>query len=670
MHPTSTNDPGSDQNGGGKPGQNDGATKSGNKAAIAAGTVFGVVGLIAGSVVIVYYARRRDRQGVGDARFTTLGDEGDGDRDGGDSPHIEGAIPAAGGFGLGEKSSGGRRGGVSAGWNLGILNSLGLAGVVGAGVRRSAARRDMLADEDTRDFGAWYDYDRRMRDGSGGSSWSLRTILGGIGMKSREPSSGSNLSVLGGGRGGPHGREKTDPFSDGAALMKDEQTGLGSAEEVGGIVRPPGRRQASYASTMSRKSYVDPFADPIQEDPREGREHDLGDGEGPEVHDLSLSYPSPTQPAPAFRTVLPSSIGAHTLSPLAEHASRNTLTQSDLTSSVSSHTNSQERAISPFDNSPLTSLTSFDPPRSPGPRTTSIIDANLPPSQPMRRSDSWWARFSRTSLLDRRASDSSRRPRTRGMFDIRDPNPPPRLLAIEESMHSMSPEHDQDSPKSHHSNVPGWGPSMSRRGSKVYGGEHRKSATSLQTSRTADSEAIEKIGGMMDVVQVRSGSQRTRESSSSSMSIDTHIADWGMGRVEGDEDVALMTFTSPVEMAQVGADSRQLPPSNSPTKTPSPIRAPSVVQTPSPASSAASLASGGRKGRPRPLSGGAVASRVQAYERRMSQDQEVPSPTNTRQWEERTRKKSHGATVNYGLVPRPSLYVANPDHGAKPSGDS
>jgi hypothetical protein len=54
----------------------------------------------------------------------------------------------------------------------------------------------------------------------------------------------------------------------------------------------------------------------------------------------------------------------------------------------------------------------------------------------------------------------------------------------------------------------------------------------------------------------------------------------------------------------------------------------------------------------------------------MSVDQEVPSPTNTKKFEERIRKKSHGATVNYGLVPRPSLYVANPDHGAKLSGDS
>jgi hypothetical protein len=205
----------------------------------------------------------------------------------------------------------------------------------------------------------------------------------------------------------------------------------------------------------------------------------------------------------------------------------------------------------------------------------------------------------------------------------------------------------------------------------VYYGEHRKSMSSLQTSRTADSEAIERMAGMMDVVRVGSGSQRTRDSSGNSVSIDTHVgsADWDLDQGEG-KDGELMTFTSPVEMTQGELDSQYPPHPNSPSSTTSPVSSPSVIQPSSPTSWASSLAKDGRKAPPRPLSGGAVASRVQAYERRMSQDQEVPSPTNTRQWEERIRKKSHGTTVNYGLVPRPSLYVANPDHGAKPSGDS
>jgi hypothetical protein len=57
------------------------------------------------------------------------------------------------------------------------------------------------------------------------------------------------------------------------------------------------------------------------------------------------------------------------------------------------------------------------------------------------------------------------------------------------------------------------------------------------------------------------------------------------------------------------------------------------------------------------------------YERRMTFDQEVPNPTNTRKHEERQRKKGTNIGVDYGLVHRPSLFVANPDGRMTPSGD-
>jgi hypothetical protein len=57
-----------------------------------------------------------------------------------------------------------------------------------------------------------------------------------------------------------------------------------------------------------------------------------------------------------------------------------------------------------------------------------------------------------------------------------------------------------------------------------------------------------------------------------------------------------------------------------------------------------------------------VADRVRAFERRMSRESALaPPPTNTRRREERTSPVTTRPAVRYGLVPRPSLFVANPD---------
>jgi len=96
----------------------------------------------------------------------------------------------------------------------------------------------MLADEDTREFGEWYD--TRRRDGSGGSAWSLRSILGAR-IRSREPSATGTLGE------GVVWREKSDPFSDEAALVRDEETGY-VASAVTVAERPPGQRQSHSAS--------------------------------------------------------------------------------------------------------------------------------------------------------------------------------------------------------------------------------------------------------------------------------------------------------------------------------------------------------------------------------------------------------------------------------------
>ncbi|TFK33222.1 hypothetical protein BDQ12DRAFT_637787 [Crucibulum laeve] len=662
VHPTATIDPNdpTGNNGGnngsnGNPNNADGDSKSNRTTAIAVGTAFGVLGLLGACLLFAWYARRKRRQAEGERQFAALHDDDDGDEE--SSPHLAGGIPVAR---LSDEKVGG-----SHGW--GILSSLPLIGgtlsaAAGRRGQRNTERRDMLADEDTREFGDWWD-DRR-RDGTGGSSWSLRTILSRR-MRSREPSVRSG--------GGTPWREKSDPFGDGASLMmRDEENGYVGIAPLGGLpaVRPQGRREYSYTSTRSGMSYVDPFSDPIepiQEERREPSEFsymttDEGfDPERPSVR--------PVQPLPTLRTILPVALGGHALSPLSEHTSQNALSLHDPSTSVSSHAVSSENANSPFDGSSMsraTSRTSYEPSRSPPPSNT-IIGANAPSSnQPMRRSNSWWARFSRTNLLDRRSSTASRR--SMG-YDIRDPNPIPRLVAIEESAHSASPE--RHSPQSHRSNSGGQAQSASRRASKIYGA-HGKSTSSL---RTADSEAIERMAGTMDVIQrIRTGSHRTSGSTNTT---------GGLSYIDPPRDAngdlygELAQFTSPVEMTPIEGSSVPLPPSSpSSAKAPSPAITPPILQSTRSSSSTASSGasstspSAGRIKLVRPPSGTTVSSRVQAYERRASQEFQQPNNTNTKQHEERPRRKSQGVLVDYGLVPRASLYVANPDHRASYSSDS
>ncbi|RDB26194.1 Adagio protein 2 [Hypsizygus marmoreus] len=636
-HPTNTGvpDPENPSDGGHPDNDNDDEGDEGDGGnhtiAVAVGTTFGILGLLIVGLGAAYYVRQRRRQKGSESRFMALRG-GDHDDDDSNSAHLEGDIPPAGGFSE-KQSFGGRHG-----WNLGVLNSLGLAGVAGAAtgtrsVRNIPERRDMLADEDTREFGEWYG--GRRRDGTGGSSWSLRSILGGgVRMVSRAPSNASTL-------GGASWREKADPFSDGAALMRDEET------SYIGATRPHSQRQSSQTST---RSYHDPFADPIQEEPLEHRWDDEDPDQTPKHPYL---HPVPPQ-LPILRTILPISQGGHALSPLSERTSQNTLSLQDPAASVSSHTNSNN---SPFNTSSsrLTSHSSSENPRSPGLFSSSMA-TSYTPTQPMRRSDSWWARFSRSSFLDRRTSDASRN--SAGMLDIRDPNPPPRLVAIEESVHSTSP--DRHSPKSQASTSSQPGASTSRKASRVQGA-HNKSMSSV---RTADTDAIERMAGTVDVVQLmRTRSQRTA-STGTNLSIDTRPESWIQHRGEdgetteyGDRD-KLTTFTSPVDMTP-GEPFNEQPQTLTEASTSTsyrPLPLPLVFSPTSPEKASPSSRSG------------AVAARIQAYERRQSQEQEVLSPTNTKQHEEQTKKRTHG--TNYGLIPRPSLFVANPDHRMIPSGDS
>ncbi|KAF9467985.1 hypothetical protein BDZ94DRAFT_1318108 [Collybia nuda] len=605
VHPTSASDPNS-----GDPNNGNGDNNHSKTTAIAVGTVFGVLGLLVVGLVGAYYIRRKH---TGSPRHFMALRTGDGDDDE-NSLHVTGEIPAV--VYANDKTEFGH------GWSLGIIHTLGLAGVIGAAtgsrnVRLVQGRRDMLADEDTRDFREWYD--ARRRDGTGGSSRSLRSILT-TRVRGREVSTGTTREAL--------QKEREYSLSDNIALMDGEENGYSGTATT---VRPPERRQMSYASTSSGKSYVDPFADPIQEERRS------------EIVTDPWPYPQLAQPLSTPRITIPVSMGAHALSPLPERASQNTLYTNDPATSTSSHS---DYLHSPFDTSPsqFTSRTSLELLHSPKLPTSSIVGSGLSPNQPIRRSDTWWSRFARTSFLDRRTTDVSRR--SDKIPEIRDPNPPPRLGPIQESMHSISP--DQKSPESR-SDLTEQDNSVPRRPSNIYG-THNKSTASV---RTADTEAIEKIAGTMDVVQrVRTGSHRTTGSTSTAgTSTDTSSDLWGQAPKDMKDNSAyeLSMLESPVEMNHAEASTyprTKLSPEESSS---SPLHLPIVDSSQKPGAE------------------GTIATRIRAIESKTPQDHEKRNLMDPRKWEGKARKNT---SVNYGLVQRPSLYIANPDHRVTSSGNS
>ncbi|KAG7089439.1 hypothetical protein E1B28_011124 [Marasmius oreades] len=581
--------------------------------AIAVGTIVGALALLAGGVLVVYYVRRKgSSEGQ---RFSLLNEDDP------DISHMAGGAVAA--YPFGDKApSGAARWRPIRSWNVGGALTAVPAGIIGiAGARRTQQRRDMLADEDTREFG-WNDW-----RGKNNSSWSIMSIM--KGSRTRQPSHGSYSSYANLGTGTPR-REKSDPFSDGASLLRDDEIGfVGAAAPGQGTTRPSTRREISHASARSSWSYIDPFADPIPEEYTDIPESSLP----------KRPRPEPTQPL-TIQTVLPSVREVHVLSPVTE-ASRGSQSQSDLTSTQSSYNHSNDHSLTPLESGSRTSQTSYNPTLY-GQRPSSLIDSSS--SQPVRRSDSWWSRFSRTAFLDRRGSGS----RHGGMYDIRDPNPPPRLVPIEENQNSGSAG-SGDSPGSKRANSVKR--ALSRRGSRMYTAGHGKSISSIQTANT---DALERVAGMDVVQRERTGSDSRRESSGSYESSWITEDSGPLSNVAHGVDMSF-SLISPAEMTYTEASADGPSPS-----VPPPVAKPPSKNTPSPPLSPSSSGTSLSSPPPRPTSGSAVAARVEAYERRMSQSEETKPVT--------TGKRRHSAT-SYGLAPRPSLFVANPDHSAGPPED-
>ncbi|KAJ7227409.1 hypothetical protein GGX14DRAFT_629826 [Mycena pura] len=614
VHPTGTNSVGGGGGGGG--GKPEGVTKK--TTSIALGVVLGFLALVAAGIGAVWYLRRQQRHrwergGVGGV-FSPLGR---GDSHGSlpsaarmvdAAPTVSGAVESVGA--------------TLSSWATWAAAAVGLGGVMGA---RSVAverdrkqRRDMLADEDTHDIRyGWYDasdarssrFGRLRRQGSGGSTWSLMSVFR---PKPRREASGASFGSRAGSLlGHSDAPSEKDPFRD----------------DVEAVVRPgPSRRQSSYASvTSAANSYIDPFADPISERDIAGPGALLV---GNYAHGVPLSPVTEASGASASQSG--SSAETHTpvLSPF-ESTSR----ASTFGLSSSSH------ALPIGASSPAGSSTR--------PRASSILDMQpREPEQPMRRSDTWWARFANKSLLDRRSSRGGGAPAPQRTMDFRDPNPlPQRLGFVKEETPSVLAEHRSSS-------------GTERRGSGSPPGHgvarvaaHGKSMSSIQTQQTADSEALERMGDV-DVVlrgNRHGGSTSTRGSEVTGGG----STDEGHGQVQrswrSQESADEPVYTSPVEMVPASSFNLPTPPSRTRSLSPS-VRPPLSTAS----------------------SGSSVAERIRAYERRMSQDVGAPPPpppSTNADVQERVRKKSHVHGVNYGLVPRASLFVANPG-GRDASGDT
>ncbi|RPD68448.1 galactose oxidase [Lentinus tigrinus ALCF2SS1-7] len=596
--PTGSSTPGDGGNGGngGGNGGGDPQDKSdkSHATAVTLGVVLGVLGLLAGGGAAFYMSKRH---AANQDSFHLLGPSDDDD-----SPHLGPVIPVAATAGAREKG-------------LPVVQNVKqkLVGLVpGWSARGHAMRRDMLADEDTRIFEpSWYDV---RREGSVGS-WSsagrgarpaLADVVQGS-LTSLRNVGGAMLAYA------TSGRRKEGSGTSSATYWEKEPS-YGYSDKANLVVlpsltrqasRPKGWRQASYTSQWS---YEDPFADYDVESFKMPGEDDEYDPDAVELHGAPSLNDPPPKPY-MYSRVAPATVDVTQLTPVSEKPSLATL--SDPTSSSdTSHGGTPLNAPSSSENS----RSSHDTPRSPL-RPSSIIDANPPIVTNMRRSDTWWSKFSKTPLLDRARSSTSSR--ISEPLDFRDPNPPPRLVPIKETSNSSSPE---DPP--------------SKRGSRddpMYASVHHgRSATSLQTSKTADSAEIEHMGRTMDIVQKGTVSSHTSRASEGS-------AESGSLLEPAPRSSPPLAVFIPAHDAAPTAHHVSF------------VQSPTAITPVSPAVRRGSAPQG------------SVAARVQAFERRGSPPEVQPTPAPSR------HKK--GRNSLYGLAPKPSLFVANPDRRSS-SGDS
>ena len=565
-------------------------------------------------------------------------------------------------------------------WRIPVLN--GFLGIGGTTTERH--RVDMLADEDARQFdidheeGDTWSYRSRRgtrRQGTGGSSVSTERLNAGRSpwndVWNASVTSLKNIGVAFGvaptasaaAREGsvyhPEWWEKDelplDPFQDpapavesGSALVdinplidKDQKLGPNDGESIASLRASP-------------KLYVDPFADSHEGEAH--ARHVTSEDTASLLADIHDEHTAATSGGGhTSQSSLPRSFGmmgiarAGTASPGSSERDRGTSVEShDAPSSQATHSISLigSGVISTDQNSSVSSL--------PSPMTTSIVGAITKPNVSMRRSDSWWSRFSRTSFLDRHSihDASHRNASVGGLADFRDPNPAPRLGAIQESA-PPSRQATEDS------NLPMSGGGASKIKPRKTGSGYALSTKS--SIKTANSELIEGMDGRMEVVQ-RALSLTSRGTASPS-TFDSHDR-WGSSSrdASGSDETHRRSWTiSDGEPESFIAES---PATEFGDGSSLSTRTEVSVLTPSDPSGLSTGAGVQQRYRPpRRALTGAVASRVLAYERRLSQDvltQSPPLNTKPRLKNEQSRRGG----VGYGLAVKAPLFVANPDRTA------
>jgi hypothetical protein len=470
-----------------------------------------------------------------------------------------------------------------------------LSGAILGGARKPKGRVDMLADEDQSEYNDYRAVSGR-RPGP-----PLRGASG--------HSFGSSISNWYGGAGGSR-RNWTGWVGQ----------SLGSLKSVNGAMIA--RRDATTSSAAAAEAEIpwwdqdavplDPFGDDMamREQPEIGSTPlalnnvsgiaavGVGEAARPRggMHTSASSYPysNPTEIGEymghggSVRLVDPSgSAGSHSAEPSASAPLLTAMGSGNTPQSLSSNDHSSS---DPSGSSLATTPT--------GLHTTSIIGSAGATSAPIRRSDSWWARLSKTSRLDRHLSPptSPRQSTVDNLLEFRDPHPAPKLVPIKERS----------------------GSGESSRPSRSDPSRPRSIASSVKTTKTADSEGLEGMA-VMDVVQ----RQGTSTSHGTASSMEDGADDERSG-TSGDRDSR--------ESNVLGSDIIQ-----SPLEAPPPLTAPSLKTTNSGSSGELS-------------SVGSVADRIQGWERRNSQDSPVPA---------RRERRS-----TYGLAPRASMFIANPDERA------
>lgn len=705
---------GSGSNGSGFGGSSDSEHKKSDTVAITVGSILGVLALATGAVVCVLVLRRQNQSRQ---QFKLISEDDT------DSPtsNFRRGPPGAGwstawlGLGKGEK---GRMGDQVQGRSFLYL---------GRKPQGNQRRIDMFAHEDS--SGVFNSNVRRVGSGSSKSWYSIReTGHGRFGSESSRPTLGEMLS------GSMHSLR-----SVGAAVRNT----IGIRR-----VTSDGSGQSSAFNRLGEKADddelpLDPFGNNNEQD-RHFRNNAnelvssdnalqlpvarrLKSGKQEPSGDSRYSDPFKDQEAPQFLSSVPSDSGSlpygegggHTLLDPYSHSlniassSRSTLSHSSQlppllinSSKSSSNTSPNLSTIS------ITGLASSTSKKSrenlgalsispiPRPRTLSIINTATSPSHGMKRSDSWWGRIKRASLRES-VFEQTRQPSVKLEFEFRDPNPPPgRLSAIHERSSSgssgrvVAPETSAPNSESHPSTL------GSRRWMKlegIYSSSGERSMTSLKTSRTADSGALERLGGRLDVAQREATGTSIDYTPSVSANSDGTSTFSGTGENRSRhpseatttyaplENGVLLNFDEPLQMVESPTDDIKLSTLPSPLLTGSPLPSSSFGTSSTFVVSSEVQRSPAQDGprSKRPHSAGAVAARVADYERRMTQ--ELTSPTSPMKPKlAGTRHKSHGinvdipehgpklnnSVVKYGLIQRPELFIANPDHRLSTSSNS